>query len=157
MLLESIRPVVTSIRCMEEEDGVPLSYPYPVPASAPAPISSSFPCLPLEQHAEIRHENCPSLSLSATHTAHIAGRQTNPAIHPSPIASAEGARTVHVQSGLVSNAYGARVVQSTATEAAFKWKAARLASSKKSLQVNRRWQGSSTAPVTNSKNRRMRE
>jgi hypothetical protein len=30
MLLESISPVVSVIRCMEEQDGVPLSYPYPV-------------------------------------------------------------------------------------------------------------------------------
>ena len=32
MLLESIAPVVASIRSMEEEDNVPLSYPYPLPS-----------------------------------------------------------------------------------------------------------------------------
>ena len=32
-MLESIAPVVASIRSMEEEDNVPLSYPYPLPPS----------------------------------------------------------------------------------------------------------------------------
>lgn len=131
MLLESIRPVVTSIRYMEEEDGVPLSYPYPVPAPAPAPgpasapTSSSSPCLSLQQHADMRYENTPSTAVCTARTV----------LPSSPVACAEGARTLHVQSGLVSSVYGARVVQSTAAEAAMKWKAARLASSKKSLQV----------------------
>ena len=127
MLLESIRPVVTSIRYMEEEDGVPLSYPYPVPASAPAsaPTSSSSPCLSLHRHADMRYENSPSTAVCTARTV----------LSSSPVVCTEGARTVHVQTGLVSSVYGARVVQSTAAEAAMKWKAARLASSKKSLQV----------------------
>ena len=117
---------------MEEEDGVPLSYPYPAPATAPvpapAPTSSSSPCLSLQQHADMRYENSPSIAVSTART-------TRTVLPVSPAVSTEGARTLHVQSGLVSSAYGARIVQSTAAEAAMKWKAARLASSKKSLQV----------------------
>ena len=128
---------------MEAEDGVPLSYPYPVPAPVsapvPAPASSSSPCLALQQHASIRYEKSPPLGVRTARTVRGIARTSASPSSTIPAACTDSARTPHPQSGHVPSAYGARVVQSTAAEAAEKWKAARLASSKKSLLVSQRY------------------
>jgi hypothetical protein len=135
---------------MEEEDGVPLSYPHPAPAPALAPapvsVSSSSPCLALQQHAGTRYEKSPPLGVRTTRTARGTARTSASPSSPIPAACTDSARTLHPQLGHVQSTYGARGVQSTAAEAAVKWKAARLASSKKSLLVSQRFHDRQTTP-----------
>jgi hypothetical protein len=126
MLLESIGPVVDAIRGMEEEDGVPLSYPYPLPPAEEAANKSDCNVENSQDRLSLTSSSIQNASTDCkirrggTSTSHDLDN-----LPPSEVKDNQG------------RFYGSKGINpSTASAAALKWKTATLASSVISTQAS---------------------
>jgi hypothetical protein len=151
MLLESLIPVVTCIRGMEEEDGVPLSYPYPSPATTASPMKASVsyplssPFLFGQGQGQGQTDERDSSDSSHTKGVRMArkfGRVSDPPIAERTDVLTTGGKRARPGVDIVPSvlaygvsSYGVSNVQSEGAVAASKWRAAVLASSTISSKV----------------------
>ena len=160
MLLESVAPVVSTIRSMEEDDGVPLSYPYPV-ATLENPAATEGRNITTsstdndgrgklrnindkESALELQLKTQNSRQFGRITVQHTTQDQSSSGISASRVSSADNltsAINFPIQDSKLlprsssSSVYGGRNVQSKAAAAAKKWKSAIHSSSKLSSKV----------------------
>ena len=159
MLLESVAPVVSTIRSMEEDDGVPLSYPYPVATvEIPAILEDVKIVTSLTDNdgkGKFKNGNDmesaevpPRKKQNSRQFGRSAGQQNTPDLSSSGISASRvssddnliGAPNFPIQDSKLlstssSSAYGSSNAQSKAAAAAKKWKSAMLSSSTLSSKV----------------------
>ena len=160
MLLENVAPVVSTIRSMEEDDGVPLSYPYPVATVEIPAISEDVKMVrnftdndgkgKFKDGYDVESAEVPPRKTqnSRQFGRSAAGQHNTPDLSSSGISAPRvssddnliGALNFPIQdSKLLStssfSAYGSSNVQSKAAAAAKKWKSAMLSSSTLSSKV----------------------
>ena len=160
MLLESVAPVVSTIRSMEEDDGVPLSYPYPV-ATLENPAATEGRNITTsstdndgrgklrnindkESALELQLKTQNSRQFGRITVQHTTQDQSSSGISASRVSSADNLTSAInfpiqnsklLPSSSSSSVYGGRNVQSKAAAAAKKWKSAIHSSSKLSSKV----------------------
>ena len=160
MLLESVAPVVSTIRSMEEDDGVPLSYPYPVATlenpAATEGLNITTSSTDNDGRGKLRNindkESALELQLKTQNSRqfgritvqHTTQDRSSSGISASRVSSADNLTSAInfpiqnsklLPSSSSSSVYGGRNVQSKAAAAAKKWKSAIHSSSKLSSKV----------------------